>query len=454
MDFTFSNKINKHCFGVFLFLWLMTGLTIDERDQINFTLQQMGVDSIVTYGTMVLGHSDLQILTPGRDTFLGKRGTMAAKQPGQFVTAAIPYFVLSAFGLTYENDYLLTASLVSWFSASLVSAIALTMLYLLIIEWGYRRDHAIWAVFSIGLFSHWYVYAGIAHHDIIAASYLLMGLYFSEKSLLHGDGEKWWFSVLGGLFAGLTLFTSMLPALIVYAFGLYVFISMRPRHIVYTGIGFLIGLLPLVLYNYYYFGNPFTQANVAGNYTDTFFNLDYDQFIHNMNAYIGWGGISIWKYSPIVGLGIFGIFLLPGELLRIKVLVFSAVVLHLFYLFNIESKGTCMYGPRYLIPLLPLVGLGVAMLLNAVRKRFQFQMGVIFVILAGYSFLVSFVGSMGSAMQCDLYNFAFIEYLADHNRTNLDNLPLFFPMLASLVMFVMYLIWLNREKYFSTKLLS
>lgn len=438
--------LNKGHIALFFFIWLCLGITMDRRDLNGFTLQQAGIDAIVTHGTFTLGHSELKILKPRGDTFRGKRGIMPAKQPGQFATGAIAYFFISHLGMTYERDYLLTAALVSWFSAALIGSIALTMLYLVLVKWGIRKRYAVWSSLSVALGSNWLIFGGVPHHDILSISYLVMGLYFAERAMDHLDGEKWYFSILAGFFAGISVFTSMLPALIVMAFGFYVFFTLRLKHILYVGLGFFLGLLPLAIYNGYYFDNPLTQANMAGNFSDTFINFIWKQFIDRVDAYVGWGGISIWKYSPLVALGFFGVLMLPKSYRRIKFFVVTAVALHLFYLFNIETKGTCMYGPRYLIPLLPLLGLGVPVLLDRTAKWPQFFVGIVFGALLGYSLWVSVVGSVGSAFQCDLRNFTFGKYLVDSQKVRMENLPFFYHFSVCFVLLGAASVALNWQK--------
>src|SRR2546422_4184142 len=100
----------------------------------------MGVEAIVQYHTFTLGHNPYQLLrpAPGNDTFWYKDNILAAKQPGQFAIGAISYSVIRSLGISYESDYDLAAALVTWFSAGLVSALALALLDRMMREqWGF-----------------------------------------------------------------------------------------------------------------------------------------------------------------------------------------------------------------------------------------------------------------------------------------------------------------------------
>ena len=449
MSLKVLNYIRIESVVVFLLAWLITGAFINVQDQKAFNLQQMGVDAIVSYGTLTLGHSDLEILKPQGDTFRTDKGILPAKQPGQFVFGAIPYSLLKMIGVSYEDNYNITASLVTWLSTSLISALSLAFLFRVLMLWGYSRKESAWSVITIGVASHWIVYAGIAHHDIIAASWLLIALCYSEVNMIKHAGDRISYSVLTGFFAALTIFTSMLPALIVMAFGFYVLYSKHSKNIFYTGVGFILGLLPLFIYNSLYFGGPLTQANVAGNYADTFFSFKYEQFVHHLNAYLGFGGLSIWKYAPSVVLGFFCVFFLPKALSRIKVLVYLSFFLHLSYLLNIETLGTCQYGPRYLLPLVPLCAIGLAELVRRINKEQGFIFGIILGAVFIHSIASGVVGAAGGAMQCDLNNFMMWRYLVEHGKLTIENLPLFYWCLIPLVMIIMviaYYRWVHNTR--------
>jgi hypothetical protein len=175
------------------------------------------------------------------------------------------------------------------------------------------------------------------------------------------------------------------------------------------GAGFLIGLLPLFAYNGWYFGNPLVQANVAGHYHDTFFSLHSKLWAHHLNAYLGTGWLSIWKYEPLVALGFGGLFLLPR---RLRYLFAAAVTVHLFYLVHIDTLGGNQYGPRYLLPLLPLLAPGLAVLFDfrGVRTAWRKKLLVIGAILLAYSILVNLVGALQGTM-CRIEEFALWQQL-------------------------------------------
>ena len=92
-----SRLFHSRSFGVFLFFWLLFGATTCLHNLRDYGLQQMGVDAIVSHHTFSLGHGDRPL--PRGDLFNYRGHTLIAKQPGQFVWGAIPYFIWHLFGI-------------------------------------------------------------------------------------------------------------------------------------------------------------------------------------------------------------------------------------------------------------------------------------------------------------------------------------------------------------------
>src|SRR6185436_14847325 len=113
------------------------------------------------------------------DTFFYNGRQFAAKQPGQFMAGAVVYFFLRIFGLSYLNNYLLTAALVTFFTTSLVTAAAAVAVFRTMRELMASETLA-WplaSAFSYGLATTAFVYSGIAYHDALASGYLVIAFY-------------------------------------------------------------------------------------------------------------------------------------------------------------------------------------------------------------------------------------------------------------------------------------
>jgi hypothetical protein len=407
----------RRTFAIFLLFWTVYGITTNARNGRAYNLQQMGVDAIVVHHTFEVGLSKIPRLKPNGDVFSFGGRTLAAKQPGQFFWGSIPYFFLHSVGITYEADYELSASLVTWFSAGLFAAAALALLDRMMWRyWGFSRRASLFATLATGFASYWFAYAGVSHHDVLAGSLLIGGLYGIEGNRFHYQGRNLKLAFGAGILLGLVIFTSMLPALIVAVVGIYVLATLPFRTTLWCGAGFLAGLMPLFAYNSHYFGSPLLPANLAGNYSDTFWSPGWSLAREHLNEYFGTGGISIWRYAPAEVIAFGGLFLLPP---RTRCLLVGAVAVHVVYLISIPTLGGCEYGPRYLLPLLPLLAPGLAALFDyspAARP----WIGV----AAAYGFFVSAVGAVVGTMYCTIDKFALGPEIAALRRTGASQFPL------------------------------
>jgi hypothetical protein len=111
-----------------------------------------------------------------------------------------------------------------------------------------------------------------------------------------------------------------------------------------------------------------------------------------------------------------GVFLLPRQLARLRLIVIAAIAAHLFYLLNIQTTGTCEYGPRYLLPLLPLLAVGVAALVDLGGAiAFPAKLLAAGSMLA-YGFVVNLIGALQGSIYCNLGEFAIWEKVAGLNH--------------------------------------
>lgn len=178
---------------LFLSLWLAYGVAVNSGNLDAFRLQQAGVEAYVERGHLYLEGSSVPALQvkPVVDAFLYDGHVYPAKQPGQFMAGALAYLPLHALGLSYAGHYLLTAALVTFLTASLVTAIAAVAVFRTARELGAEGAGLFWpllAALSYGFGSTAFAYSGIAWHDSLAAGYLTLALYLLFR-LARGRGE-------------------------------------------------------------------------------------------------------------------------------------------------------------------------------------------------------------------------------------------------------------------------
>ena len=405
---------------IFLGLWLLYGAGINALNLQAYTLHPVVVKALAEEGTFVIGH---EAAPKENDRFLYEGNLLPAKQPLIFALGAAVYTPCRWLGLTYENYFHLAGAVVTWLTASLLAAAGAVAAFVLAVRvWRFPRGPALAAVLAWAIGSNLLPYAGIPHHDVAATAMLVMALLALESARREpaGSGEaqpsQRTRAAVAGLCLGLTLGFSMLPAAIVAGILVAVAATRKTSIVLPAGLGFLAGLLPLVSYNLYYFRNPFLQANLAGPYEETYPGFVPARFVHNLNAYLGSGEVSLWKYAPIVLAGAVGVVWLAARRREPGPLLGALLLLHGAYVLSIPAIGACQYGPRYLMPAIPLAALGLAPLLDALRRtpaRAVRLGGLTLVAAAGLaSFAVNLVGTIGGTMYCAIEQFAFPRYLA------------------------------------------
>ncbi len=432
MGLTVNKRSLLNHTNLFLVFWVLIGVSISQYDIDAYTLQHAGADAWVSYGSPHLGQSSIPAFKPRGDVFRYEGKLYPAKQPGQFALSALAYALVKATGLSYESDYRLTAALVTFFSASLMSAIALIVIYTgLKNQFNCHWKPALLAVISLGVGSQWLPYSGIAHHDIMASCCLVIALFVGKLGAPLGTAfPSRWRLMLAAFLLGLSFFISMLPTFVAGTLGLVYLLRWKLRGLPFLAAGFLLGITPLLLYNYASFGNPLLQANVAGNYNDTFLILNIKNFLHHFNAYFGFFGMSQWLYAPLLMLGAMCIWQLPRQYVFLKCCAGFGFGLHVLYITNIETLGTCSYGPRYLIPILPFASIGLALYLNSLRNSARRNdpsivfLTTLFITLLVLGVLSAIVGALFGTMNCNLSKVQMLYHLNGRRAISVGHLTL------------------------------
>ena len=399
---------------LFLSLWLAYGVAANSGNLEAFRLQQAGVEAYVERGHLYLEGSSVPALQvkPVVDAFLYEGHVYPAKQPGQFMAGALAYRPLHALGLSYAYDYLLTAALVTFLTASLVTAAASVAVFRTARGFTSEGSRLLWpllAALSYGLGSTAFAYSGIAWHDSLAAGYLTLALcllFGLSRGRVRRPAAV---AACAGALLGLTVTTSMLPAPMTAVAGLYFLTLRRWRLLPFFAAGSFVGLMPLLVYNFVCFGNPLLLPNVAGNYGDTFFKPSWENFAGKAVFYAR----MLTLYAPVFWAGLVGLALFPRGRRRAQLLLASMLLAHAAYVFNIEADGTCQWGPRYMLPVMPLACLGLAGFAAlrgaAARKTAALAVSA----CALLSAFVNLVGAAHGAMLCYFPHWAVGRYLAE-----------------------------------------
>lgn len=437
--------------ALFFTLWCLYGALINSRNLEAFGLQQAGVEAYVERQHFYLEGSLIPQLhvRPVIDAFMHNDHIYPAKQPGQFMLGACAYAPLRAVGLTYARNYLLTAALVTFLTASLVAAASSVALFRAARLFTPTRG-IFWpliATLSYALGSTVLAYSGIAWHDTLGTGYLAIGCYCilrlptARRPALVGVGA--------GCFLGLTISTSMLPftmAIVAAAFS----VIQRPRVLPAILGGLLVGLSPMFIYNAICFGNPLLLSNVIGNYRDTFFHPSFENFVDKGSFYLR----MVTLYVPVFWFGLAGLAAFPRRLGREQLFLMTMLGALGLYILNIDANGTCQYGPRYLLPAMPIACLGLIGFSFIKRPHLKHFVSFTVAGAAVVSFAINIVGAMHGAMLCDFPHAAFGRYISEMLHGDGTSFPLLYWLLVPGVLSAALLVsaaWRNDQVHESAQ---
>ncbi|MGZ8845677.1 MAG: hypothetical protein ACXW3C_04355 [Pyrinomonadaceae bacterium] len=421
---------------------------MNSRNQSEFNLQHAGIEAIVERRNFYLEGSPtprFQIKVyydgdkPFGDTFLYQGHQYPAKQPGQFMAGAIAYFVLHLFGLDYSRHYLLTAALVSFFTTSLVTALAAVAVFKTVREL-IGEEGVFWALVSAlvyGLGTTAFAYAGFAYHDALASGYLAIAFYFAVLLARRPrERSEKLLAASCGLLLGLTVTTSMLPFFMACVVALYVVSLRRWNLIVPLMLGGLIGISPLLFYNSVSFGNPFLNSYTVGGYPESDLHLNLHNSIDKVRLYLS----EISLYVPVAWLGVVSLLFFPRTLRREQLALLGLLLALALQVLNIDSHGGCHYGPRFLLPAMPFMCLGLGGFVYLRSKVLKPLAMAGTIVLGVISFLINAAGATYTAMYCDTNQYALWPALQNMRVLNLKDFPLAIwlglPLLLSVVLLV------------------
>lgn len=378
---------------------------INTNDTRAFNLQQAGIEALVERHHYYVDGSDTAEFKNVGDTVEFESHVYPAKQPGQFFIGAAVYSFLRAFGITYKGDYFLTAGLVTLLTSALMTAVMMTLVLLIAQDITKNTISSMIIALFYGFGTIALPYAGVTHHEVhgtfisLLAFYLLYRTYHSTKTSQFSIG-------ISGFLSGLALFMSAQQLVNMAINSSYVVLHKRWKHIAIYGICFIIGLLPTFAFNYAVFNHPLAFPITIGNkWTDSMPHIDMKNIIEKIDFYVLSPTTAIIFYSPIFIIALLGFALLPRTHRIEKYLLPLSFVLLVPYLALFQTNGGCQYGPRYLLPSMPFIIIGLAGFFARYQKKHTpkseyLLAGIILVGIA--SVAINITGALMGTMYCNM----------------------------------------------------
>ena len=370
-------------------------ITMNSRNLIDYSLHHMLVEAVAERRIVNLGGSYSQHLQPNGDVLTYQGKVYPIKQPGIGIIGGMLYLPLSKLGIKYSTDYLHSSGWVTLWTTIIPSALIAVIIFFITfkITKKYRSSMLIGA--GVILTTTMLPYSNFPHHDTVA----MLPLYWAIHCLLEGyitrkEKSRRDYVFYAGVLLGFSFFFSMLPLSFIPSLGIIVLWSFGFKETIKFASGGFLGIIPSLMYNYFVLGGLLHFPNLMGSSVDTIPSLSINQ-IYYLGRYIFQPGLSIILFAPLAVLGLYRTIVATPKTdyeYILKRIVLLCTVFFLFHLSSFETEGDLQYGPRYLLPLIPLWFLGLRDLLD---KRY---LRLVLMVLGLYGFGINILGALYGAM--------------------------------------------------------
>jgi len=388
-------------FASFQFFYLLTSTgRVRTPDEYN-TLYT--AESLVLHGTTAVPQAIALHNFYGRLDVHGR--PRAAYPPGQALVCAPWYavgqYVLARLPGVPADDTDLVVAFASCLSSATFAALAVTFFFLLLVGIAVPLRAALMATAMVGLGTPIFAYSGWLFSEPLSAAVLAgVAWILFIRSRKGGSGEP--ISLRGAAFAGLVLGLATLVrptnvlAVAVFAAAILVRDGKAALRTVFVFCAAsAVGVAILLAHNALLFGGPFAFGYPATAEGAKRLNSFDTPILRGLYGFLLSPGKSVFLFAPPVILALAGL----GRLWRRdRGLATLAVLLPLANLFLFAKysqwEGGYCVGPRYLVPALVLLCLGLGPVLAEARARIKALAAVLLVagaLVQGISLATSFM---------------------------------------------------------------
>lgn len=417
-----------------IFLLLLSLINI--KDINSFRLQQIGIFSWGSYNTIILDHSkDLITKYNIGDIFVYNNNLLPLKAPGLFIFGGYIYKFLLLFDLTYYNNYLFISTLMTVLLSLVPILLIVFLFYKLSFFYCNNKKLIVFTTLLLSMATMFLSYSGALIHDNLALLLLFLSFYLFKK-----QEYKFFIPFL----LGFSIFFSYKIIILSILFLIYYLIKDKKYFFKYI-VFYIIGLLPILIYQYIYFGNPLlTPHYVYTSNLDVFPKLlNFKEVLKKTNFYLFSLDTSIWINNLVLIPAFVGYFYAIKEKKNDFMFFLASSSAYLLYLLFIDTVGDCQYPPRYLIFFVPFLLLGIYYIYGKIKT---IKSKIILLTIILWSILSNLIASMYPVMNCSYQNNIWQLILKELSVRRLGYLILDLPFIILLPVAFFLMIILLFEK--------
>jgi hypothetical protein len=345
-------------FATFQFFYMLTSTgrvrTADEYNTLYTT------ESLVLHGTTAVPQAVAMHNFYGRLDVHGL--PRAAYPPGQALACtpwyAVGQYVLARLPGVPTEDTDLIVAFASCLSSATFAALAVTFFFLLLQSIGIPMRASLMATAMLGLATPIFAYSGWLFSEPLSAA-----MFTASAWLLFARPPSFQRAAVAGLILGLATLVRPTNVLVVGVFLVAMFAS-HGKSAIRTAFAFCaasaIGVAILLAHNTILFGSPFAFGYPAAAEGAKQLNHFDTPFLTGLYGFLFSPGKSVFIFAPPVILALVGI---AGLWRRNRGLATVAILLPLvdllFFAKYSQWEGGYCVGPRYLVPALVLLCLGL-----------------------------------------------------------------------------------------------
>lgn len=287
-----------------------------------------------------------------------------------------------------------------WLFNAFITAFVACSIYAIGVLQGYARRRA-WIVaflFAVGTIA--WAYSRLLFREPLMALFTVWSFYFASRLRSDWEINKINWQIVGLFIASVIamLLTKVIaiiffPGIIIVLLPSTQLIRSHYRLLAIVTIAIMLAMIGIVsVFSVTDLGiERYSFQNYWNTYTD---NIRWESILESFLGYLISPGRSIWLYNPILILAIPGGWLLikRGEWRIVAAAILTHILVSLFYGFslNVDWWGGWGWGPRYLLPLIPVLMLFLLPLFDHLDQLWR-KLTVIFIALL--SIVIQLIGN-------------------------------------------------------------